>query len=431
LSAHAAVRAEVSRRTLANGLRVVVVPRAANGVVGVAVVYDVGFRSEPEGRTGFAHLFEHLMFQGSSNVAKMQHAACVEGAGGVLDGTTLGDVTAYYQAVPRNALELMLFLEADRMSSVRVTQANLDNQCAVVKEEIAVEVTNRPYGGFPWLQLPAVAFDTFPNAHNGYGELADLEAATVQDAQDFFDLYYAPGNAVLAIAGDVDTDEVWPWVDRYFGSLPARRVPARPALTEPALTQERRAQLLDPLAPVPALGVAWRAPDPFAEFDAYLATALLADVLVDGPASRLQRRMVHGDGIAIGATAEQGLLGEPFAMRDPALLVVMFHHSPEIAPDHLLAVLQEELELLAARGLDEGELERVQASAAVRVLTQNDQVRDHTVRLGIQELLRAEAELVDELPDRIAAITEDQIRAAALRLRADNRAVLELVPGKR
>ncbi len=190
----------VVRTRLRNGLRVVLLPDRSAPVIGVAVYYDVGIRSEPEGRTGFAHLFEHLMFQGSASLGKMEHIRYVESSGGWLNGSTRLDYTNYYEALPAPALERALFLEADRMRAPAVTEENLANQIAVVEEEIRVNVHNQPYGGFPWLTLPAVLFETFPNAHDGYGAFAELESATVDDARDFFAHYYAPGNAVLAVS---------------------------------------------------------------------------------------------------------------------------------------------------------------------------------------------------------------------------------------
>ena len=238
-------------------------------VVAVAVYYDVGIRSEPEGRTGFAHLFEHLMFQGSASLGKMDHVKYVQSSGGTLNGSTRLDYTNYYEALPSNALERALFLEADRMRSPAVTEENLANQIAVVKEEIRVNVLNQPYGGFPWLTLPPLLFETFPNAHNGYGGFEDLESATVDDARDFFDRYYAPGNAVLAIGGDFDADQAMALVQKHFGDVPRRAVPARPDFDEPAPTSERRGEQVDPLAPAPAVALGWRVPDPD-DLDAYL-----------------------------------------------------------------------------------------------------------------------------------------------------------------
>ena len=172
--------------------------------VTVGVYYHIGFRIEPRGRTGFAHLFEHLMFQGSGNLGKMEFIRLVEGNGGVLNGSTRFDFTNYYQIVPAHVLETVLWAEADRMKALAITQANLENQQGVVKNEVRDNVMNQPYGGFPWLTMPQVANTNWYNAHNFYGDLADLDAATLEDAKAFFDTYYAPNNAVLVVAGDFD-----------------------------------------------------------------------------------------------------------------------------------------------------------------------------------------------------------------------------------
>ena len=235
-----ATKYPVERFTLENGLRVVLSPDRSAPVVGVAVIYDVGIRSEPEGRTGFAHLFEHLMFQGSENLEKLAHFRHVQGSGGSFNGSTHLDYTDYFEVLPSGALERALFLEADRMRGPRLTEENLRNQIDVVKEEIRVNVLNRPYGGFPWLKLPPVMFSSFPNEHDGYGSFGDLESATVEDAEQFFDRYYASGNAVLAVAGDFDLAEATTLVQRHFGDVPARPAPPRPDFDEPDLPGERR-----------------------------------------------------------------------------------------------------------------------------------------------------------------------------------------------
>lgn len=196
--------------------------------------YDVGFRSEPEGRTGFAHLFEHLMFQGSESLEKLAHFRHVQSSGGTFNGSTHPDYTDYYQVLPSAALERALFLEADRMRAPKLTEENLRNQIDVVKEEIRLNVLNRPYGGFPWILLPAVLFKTFANAHNGYGDFVDLESATVDDCAEFFDTYYSPANAVLTVAGDLDVEATKALVEKHFGDVPARPKPERPSFAEPA-----------------------------------------------------------------------------------------------------------------------------------------------------------------------------------------------------
>src|SRR4051812_36022029 len=255
-------RYPVERFTLGNGLRVVLAPDRSASVVGVAVVYDVGIRSEPEGRTGFAHLFEHLMFQGSESLEKLAHFRHVQGAGGTFNGSTHFDYTDYFETLPSSALERTLFLEADRMRGPRLTEENLRNQVDVVKEEIRVNVLNRPYGGFPWLKLPEVMFDTFANAHDGYGSFVDLESATVADAADFFEKYYACGNAVLSVAGDIDLDEARTLIEKHFGDVEARPAPARPDFSEPDLTAERREADTHPPPPPPPPAAARGLPGP-------------------------------------------------------------------------------------------------------------------------------------------------------------------------
>ena len=258
--------AAVERFTLPNGLRVVLTPDRAAPVIGVAVVYDVGIRSEPEGRTGFAHLFEHLMFQGSANLEKLAHFRYVQGSGGTFNGSTHLDYTDYYEMLPSNALERALFLEADRMRGPRLTEENLRNQVDVVKEEIRVNVLNRPYGGFPWLKLPPVMFSMFPNAHDGYGSFDDLEAATVADAEEFFERYYAVGNAVLSVAGDFDSGAAVRLIESHFGDVPTRPAPPRLELGEDDLATARHESYVDKLAPLPAVAAGWRVPDPINDF---------------------------------------------------------------------------------------------------------------------------------------------------------------------
>jgi zinc protease len=419
----------IERTTLDNGLRVVVHADRSAPVVGVAVYYDVGFRSEPQGRTGFAHLFEHLMFQGSANVGKMEHPRLVQGAGGTMNGSTHPDFTNYFQAVPTNALELTLWLEADRMRAPAVTEENLANQVAVVQNEIRVNVLNRPYGGFPWISLPPVAFDSFPNAHNGYGDFRELEAATVADANDFFKRFYAPGNAVLGISGDVEPDAALALVERFFAAIPSRRTPRRPSFAEPAVTAERRGQETDAHAPAPAVAVGWRAPDPARAPEAHLATVVLAELLAEGDASRLQQRLVLRDRSAISIEAYLGAFGDPFEQRDPALFVVTAVHPPGTSGPAVLATVQEEIDRVAADGVGSEELARVLARLRAQLLRQRDQVIGRTLAMTMFEQQHGRAEAVWELDERVAAVSAEQVCAAAGALSAASRSVLELHAG--
>jgi zinc protease len=418
----------IERGRLNNGLRVVILPDRTSPVVAVAVYYDVGMRSEPEGRTGFAHLFEHLMFQGSASLAKTEHFTYVQGAGGVLNGSTHADYTNYYEVLPNSATELALFLEADRMRSVALTQENLQNQVAVVQNEIRVNVQNRPYGGFPWLSLPPVLFDTFANSHDGYGSFVDLEAATLQDAEAFFQRYYAPGNAVLAVAGDVDVAQVMAWVEQYFGDIPRRKVEPPPSFSEPPLTEERRAVVHDHLAPAPAVAMAWRVPDP-ADLTTYLPFLVLAEVLTDGDAARLQDRMLLRDRTATSIGGYLGVMGDPLDARDPTPLIIQVHHAPEVSLETIVATVDDELERLVRDGLAQDEVDRTVARLTSRFLREVDPVLGRATHAAIFEQQRGRAELLNELPGLLAAVTADQVVAAAATLGRDNRAVLELRPG--
>jgi len=420
----------VERLTLDNGLRVVLAPDRQAPVVAVAVLYDVGIRSEPEGRTGFAHLFEHLMFQGSASLDKLEHFKYVQSAGGTLNGSTHLDYTNYFELLPSSALERALFLEADRMRAVRLTEENLANQIAVVKEEIRVNVLNRPYGGFPWLLLPPVLFSTFPNAHNGYGDFVDLESATLDDAREFFARYYAPANAVLCVGGDLDPAETVRLVERHFGDIPAGAgAPARPGFAEADLTEQRRETRVDPLAPTPALAAAWRVPDPITTPEAYLPYVVLAEVLTDGEASRLQQRLLLRDRTATAVSGYLGFMGDPFDVRDPTALLLQAHYPVAVGEEQILGAVDSELERLAEQGLEPGELRRVQARLAAHLLREVDSVLGRTLAMAVLEQQRDRAELVNELPAQLAGVTEEQVVAAAATLRPERRAVLSVVPG--
>jgi zinc protease len=420
---------DLTHVTLPNGLRVVIAPDRSAPVVGVAVVYDVGFRSEPEGRTGFAHLFEHLMFQGSAHLDKLAHFRYVQSSGGTFNGSTHPDYTNYFEALPSNALERALFLEADRMLSPRINEENLANQIAVVKEEIRVNVLNRPYGGFPWLELPPVLFDTFPNAHNGYGDFVDLESATVDDAADFFDRYYAPSKAVLAVAGDVDVDEVAVLVEKHFGGIEKRDGATRPSFSEPFPTAERRASTVDAHAPIPALALGFRVADPVNDFDAHLANVLLAELLSDGDASRLQRRLVQRDHLVTDVSAYLGTFGDPFDDRDPTTFTISAHYPDAGSLDRIVATVDEELGRIADDGLDDGELDRVRIRLTSVLLREMDAVISRALNFAKFELVFGRAELIEDLPPRLATVTADELRTAAAALRPERRAVVELIPG--
>jgi zinc protease len=420
---------DITHHTLDNGLRVLLAPDRTAPVVGIAVLYDVGMRSEPEGRTGFAHLFEHLMFQGSANLEKLEHFRYVQSSGGTFNGSTHVDYTNYFEALPSNALERGLFLEADRMRSPRITAENLANQLDVVKNEIRVNVLNRPYGGFPWIYLPQVLFDSFANSHNGYGGFEDLESATVEDATDFFKKYYAASNAVLAVCGDLDVDATMSLVEQHFGAIAKRRKPKRPDFGEQPLTAERRDQHRDEHAPLPAVAIGYRVPDPVNDLDRHLAHVLLTEVLADGDASRLQRRLIHRDHLVTDVSAYIGEFGDPFDERDPTAMTISAHYPDAGSLDAVLRAVDEELDRVATDGLEPGELDRVRTRLLGLVYRDLDPVISRTLEFAKFELIHGRAEMILELPELLGRVAEADLRAAAAELRPDRRAVLELVAG--
>jgi predicted Zn-dependent peptidase len=395
----------------------------------VAVHVDVGFRSEPQGRTGFAHLFEHLMFQGSESLEKLAHFRHVQGSGGVFNGSTHQDYTDYFEILPAAALERGLFLEADRLRAPKLTPENLANQIDVVKEEIRLNVLNRPYGGFPWILLPPVLYSTFANAHNGYGDFTDLERSSLDDAAAFFDAYYAPGNAVLTVVGDFDVADAAELVERHFGDIPARAVPARPSFAEPGPDGERTESVVDAHAPLPALALGYRMPDPGTDLPGYLAHAVLASLLTDGEAARLTQRLVYGDGLVTDLSAAAGLMGAPLDARDPDTFTITAVHPDGVEPRRIVDAVDAELGDLAGSGPDPEELRRVTARWSAALYREHDRLMNRMLALGSAELVHGRAELSDELPAAIAAVTPEAVAAAAAALRPDARALLVLTPG--
>src|SRR5258708_33889060 len=219
--------------------------------VTVAVYYGIGFRVEPKGQAGFAHLLDHMMFQGSEHVKKFEHAKIVEANGGNLNGSTRLDYTNYYETLPSDRVETALWLEADRMRSLDVSGENLKNQQNVVSEEVRVNVLNQPYALFEWLDLWQNANQNWFNAHNFYGDLHDIEAAKIEDVRQFFKTYYAPNNAVLTIVGDVDAAAVRKMADKYFAAIPQQTIPKRPDVTAPPQTNDKRINHTHNLATLP------------------------------------------------------------------------------------------------------------------------------------------------------------------------------------
>jgi len=274
---------------LKNGLRVILSEDHSAPTYSIAVTYNVGSRDEKPGRTGFAHLFEHMMFQGSENVGKGEQMSLVQNNGGQMNGTTSADRTNYFELMPANQIDLGLFMEADRMRSLVINQANLDNQRNAVQEERRLRIDNQPYGK-TFEAVGETAFDDFAYKHSTIGSIEDLNAASLQDVQDFFKRYYAPNNAVVAIVGDFKSDEVLKKMEKYFGSIPSQPAPPEPDVAEPQQKGERRKTLEDQFAQIPRVDIVFKAPAGNSP-DIY-ALDLLTDVIGSGQSSRLYQSLV-------------------------------------------------------------------------------------------------------------------------------------------
>jgi zinc protease len=342
---------------LPNGLRVVLSQDATAPTVVVAVYYRIGFRVEPKDRTGFAHLFEHMMFQGSQNLGKMEFIKLVQANGGILNGSTRFDFTNYFELLPSNKLETALWAEADRMKGLDVTDENLKNQKGVVSNEVKVNVLNQPYGGFPWLWLPQYANENWYNSHNFYGDLGDIEAAKLTEVQQFFKTYYSPNNAALAVVGDFETDEAKRMIARYFSAIPASQLPAPPDLKEPAQTKEKVATRKDPLANRPALAFAYHMPP--RNSPEYYAMGLLDQMLVQGDDSLLYQQMVKKKGftssLSGGINSE---LGDMFDYYGPMLWDVSLIYDPTVKAEQILAAADEVIDGLRSKPVAQADLER-------------------------------------------------------------------------
>jgi len=285
---------------LDNGLRIVMSEDHSAPTYGISITYDVGSHNERPGRTGFAHLFEHMMFQGSANVGKGEHMILVEDNGGDMNGTTTEDRTNYFESFASNQLDLGLFLEADRMRSLVISQANLDNQRNAVQEERRLGVDNQPYGKTSEV-LQATVYDNFANKHSVIGSMQDLNAATVKDVQDFFRVYYAPNNAVLTLVGDFQPQEALAKIKKYFGGIPAQPTPPAPDLAEPTQHGERRQTIEDPFAEVPRLDIAFKTPP--GNTNDWYDLDVVSDVLGGGQSSRLYQSLVKDKELAVNVFA--------------------------------------------------------------------------------------------------------------------------------
>lgn len=324
---------------LKNGLKVVLSQDKTAPTVAVAVYYNIGFRIEPKNRTGFAHLFEHMMFQGSQNLGKMEFIKLVQQNGGVLNGSTRFDFTNYFEVMPAHKLETALWAEADRMKGLAITEDNLVNQQGVVKNEVKVNVLNQPYGGFPWLDMPQFANENWYNAHNFYGDLADLDSAKLEDVESFFKTYYSPNNAALAVVGDFELQDAKKWIEQYFDSIPATTLPAKPDLSEPRQEAEKKKVKEDKLANKPAIAVAYKMPE--RNTPEYYAMGLIDQILLQGQDSKLYSKLVQGKGYTGSVSGGINYLGNMYNYNGPMVWMADLVYDASVSADSIISVFDE------------------------------------------------------------------------------------------
>ncbi|WP_411030919.1 M16 family metallopeptidase [Spongiimicrobium sp. 3-5] len=414
---------------LDNGLKVILSQDHTSPTVIVAAYYNIGFRIEPKDRTGFAHLFEHMMFQGSNNLGKMEFVKLVQQNGGVLNGSTRFDYTNYFEIVPAHKLETMLWAEADRMRGLAITQDNLTNQQGVVKNEVKVNVLNQPYGGFPWLDMPQYANTNWYNSHNFYGDLEDLDAANLEDVASFFKTYYAPNNAAISIVGDFEQEDAKKWIEKYFGNIPASELPPKPDISEPRQEEEKEFVKDDALANKPAIAVAYQMPE--RNSPEYYAMGLLDQILVKGDNSLLAQKLEKEKGY----TSDVGgginyLLGNMYNYKGPMLWMYSLTYDTETSREDILTAIDEVMVDLKST-LSQEMLDK----ALIKIRSQLYDNVGGTFGLGRADLLCSFA-LFDDNPQRINTLEDEfkkitpeiMSRTIDEYLRKTNRTILTINP---
>ena len=413
-------RVEFTDTTLENGLRVLLAADRTTPVVAVNVAYDVGSRNEPKGLTGFAHLFEHMMFKGSANVGDGEHFYQVFSNGGVMNGSTSADMTWYYQSMPANQLELILFLEADRMRSLEITQENLDNQRHAVQEERRLRMDNQPYGK-SYERMGELFYDNFAYKHSTIGSMEDLNAATVDDVAQFFKTYYAPNNAVLSLVGDFDSREARRLLEKYFGSIPRQPAPPAVDMTEPVQQQERRATQTDALARLTQVRIAYkfgRGNDP----DTY-ALNVLTDVLDGGQSARLYRALVQRQQLVANISAGVD------ERRGPGALYISAFVLPGKQPADVEAAIYEEIEKVQRELPEDWEMEKIKNSNRAGYFASIRSAQTRASLLSTYKVFYDDPGLINTRLARFNAVTKQDVqRVAKLYLTPARRTVMIVTP---
>ena len=409
--------------TLDNGLRVIISPDHTAPVFSISVTYNTGSRNEKEGRTGFAHLFEHLMYEGSANVGKGEHMLLVQNYGGAMNGSTNNDQTNYFEELPKNQLDMALFLESDRMKALNINQANLDNQRNAVQEERRLRVDNQPYGKSNE-ELEALAYDTFPYHHSVIGSMDDLNAASIDDVKDFFRIYYAPNNAVLVLTGDLEPVDALAKVKKYFGSIARQPAPPPVNASEPDHDKERRKTINDTLARLPQISAAYNAPA--GNTADFYALQVLGQVLSSGRSSRLYEHLVHDKQMAIniGCGVQE--------RRGASLFRMVAVPRPGVKVEDLEKAAYDEIEAIKKDGITQKELEKVR----VQFLRNQIQARSSSLflanRIATFTVFYNDPNLINTAYDKFAAVTADQVKQAAQKyLVTEHRSVVITLPAGR
>ncbi len=415
---------------LKNGLKVALSQDKTAPTVAVAVYYNIGFRIEPKNRTGFAHLFEHMMFQGSENLGKNEFIKLVQANGGILNGSTRFDFTNYFEVMPAHKLETALWAEADRMKGLAITQENLTNQQGVVKNEVKVNVLNQPYGGFPWLDMPQYANENWYNAHNFYGDLADLDSAKLEDVDSFFKTFYAPNNAALSVVGDFEIEDAKKWIEQYFAAIPTAQLPAPPDITEPRQEKEKRFTKKDALATKPALAVAYKMPE--RNTPEFYAMGLIDQILVQGNDSRLHLALAQNKGYTDAVSGGINYLGNMFNYKGPMTWMADLIYDASVPSDSILVQVDKEIARLE-QGVTKEELDL----AVVKIRSKLYDDLGQFFGVGRADLLCSFA-LFDDDPKKINSlegefrkVTPELIQSTVKEyLRSTNRTILIVEPSK-
>jgi predicted Zn-dependent peptidase len=421
LAGTGALSVSLQRRTLGNGLRVVLAPRWRSLRAAVSVHYGAGFRSERAGQEGLAHLFEHLMFRGSESLPDATFFDDIHALGGTANGTTHQDYTDYVQVLPAAALEQALFREADRMRAPRFTEEQLAIQLSGVAQEIAAARDERPYGGCPWPLLPRALFRDFSHTHDGYGDMERLRRTTVEDCAAFFDEHYSPANAVLTVVGPHAPDDVWPLIERHFGDIPGRRTAPTPPVQEPPPTEDTWLTCTEPGVNRTAVAVGYRLPNPATELPDYLAHMVVAELLsrpggYDGP------------GLPASTNASCGFFG-PLDALDPDALIVASVLPPDLAPENFRRALTDWAAGHSVPQAITGRARRAATLLGARHRRTHADIQERCLELGRLELLFGRAELADEIPELLETISAEAVAAAAAALASAAAGVLVLEPG--